>query len=44
MSGIHYEIDENNWVTDEQFRENMRKLSKKLKESKNKKNEIHSNI
>lgn len=44
MSGIHYEIDENNWVTDEQFRENMRKLSKKLKESKTKKNEIHSNI
>ena len=44
MSGIHYEIDENNWVADEQFRENMRKLSKKLKESKTKKNEIHSNI
>lgn len=44
MSGIHYEIDETNWITDEQFRENMRKLSKKLKKSKNKQNEIHSNI
>ena len=44
MSGIHYEIDESKRVTDEQFRENMRKLSKKLKESKNNKNEIHSNI
>ena len=44
MSGIHYEIEEQEMITDAQFRENMKKLTNKLKESKNKKNEIHSNI
>lgn len=30
MSGIHYEIEEQEMITDAQFRENMKKLRDKL--------------
>ena len=39
MSGIHYEVEEQEMITDSQFRENMKKLREKLKEkTKNEKN------
>ncbi len=32
MSGIHYEVEEQETITDAQFRENMKKLRDKLKQ------------